>query len=106
MLALSAARVTCADVVGLIPAAMVRLGLSLFFFLLILSSFITALSVFFEAQDLRLYLGAPISSWQIYAARFLETVVNSSWMFLLFGIPIVLSFYTAFSLSGSFLRLS
>jgi ABC-2 type transport system permease protein len=51
-----------------------------FFSILLLSNVITALSSFFLARDLDLLVGAPVDWLKLYAAKLLETGINSSWM--------------------------
>ena len=70
------------------------LGLVLLAFLsiLLLSNIITALSSFFLARDLELLAAAPVDGLRIYAARLLETMINSSWMMVLVLMPILSAF--------------
>jgi ABC-2 type transport system permease protein len=63
-----------------------------FFAILVLSNIITALSTFYLAADLRLLLAAPVSYRRLHQARFIETMVASSWMVLLFGLPAFLAY--------------
>ena len=74
------------------------LGLVLLAFLsiLLLSNIITALSSFFLARDLELLAAAPVDSARVYAARFLETAVNSSWMMVLILVPILSAYGFAY----------
>jgi ABC-2 type transport system permease protein len=65
-----------------------------FFGLLIFSNVIVALSTFFLSQDLGTIHATPVSMGELFAARFLDTLLESSWMVLLFGIPI----FTAYGL--------
>jgi len=60
-----------------------------FFFLLLLSNVITALSTFFLARDLELLLAAPVDPLHLYAARLLESLINSSWMVGLLAVPLL-----------------
>jgi len=65
-----------------------------FFCLLIFSNVLVALGTFFLSQDLETIHSTPVSIGEIFAARFLETLLESSWMVLLFGIPV----FTAYGL--------
>jgi ABC-2 type transport system permease protein len=71
-------------------------GLSLFilvsFFLLVFSGLITAISRFYLSQELTMLLSFPISRGKIFAAKWFETLLSSSWMVLLFGLPLFFSF--------------
>lgn len=63
-----------------------------FFSMLLLSNIITCLSTFFLSQDLNLLMAAPQSLSRIYYARLTETLFDSSWMLILFGVPVFLAF--------------
>ncbi|MEJ2366008.1 MAG: hypothetical protein P8017_15295 [Deltaproteobacteria bacterium] len=65
-----------------------------FFGLLVFSNVLVALNTFFLSQDLETIHATPVSIAEIFAARFLETLLESSWMVLLFGIPV----FTAYGL--------
>jgi ABC-2 type transport system permease protein len=73
------------------------LGMILLAFLsiLLLSNIITSLSSFFLARDIELLAAAPVDGVRVYAARLIETLVNSSWMMVLLLMPVL----TAFALS-------
>jgi ABC-2 type transport system permease protein len=63
-----------------------------FFAVLVISNVVTALTTFYLAADVRLLLAAPIPPRRIHQARFVETLVASSWMVLLFGLPAFLAY--------------
>jgi ABC-2 type transport system permease protein len=81
------------------------LGLLLLAFLsiLLLSNIITALSSFFLARDLELLSAAPVDGFRVYTARFIETIVNSSWMVVLILLPILIAFAVSYGFSLAFL---
>ena len=85
--------------------AMKLLGLILLAFLsiLLLSNIITALSSFFLARDLELLAAAPVDSLRVYSARFIETIVNSSWMMVLVLIPILTAYGVAYRAGFAFI---
>jgi energy-coupling factor transporter ATP-binding protein EcfA2 len=86
------------------PARRKLLGMILLAFLsiLLLSNIITALSSFFLARDLELLAAAPVDSVRLYAARFIETAINSSWMMVLVLLPILLAFGVAYGPNVAF----
>ena len=47
-----------------------------------------ALSTFFLSDDLRLLLTAPVAARRLFYARFTRTVVQSSWMVIVFITPV------------------
>ena len=59
-----------------------------FFFLLIFSNIVTALSTFFLSDDMSLLVSAPMPPVRIYGVKFLETIVSSSWMIVIFAMPV------------------
>jgi ABC-2 type transport system permease protein len=71
-----------------------------FFGLLVFSNVIVSLSTFFLSQDLSTIHATPISLGEFYAARFVETLLESSWMVLLFGIPIFTAYGLTYGGSG------
>lgn len=70
------------------------LGMAVLTFMavLIFSNVVTALSTFFLSDDLELLGALPVSGDSLFLARFLEMVVDSSWMILIFGTPVYVAF--------------
>jgi ABC-2 type transport system permease protein len=72
---------------------LLRLGLSWLFLtflsFLAFSGVVTALSIFFLSEDLRLLLAAPVASGRLFHARFLRTVGQASWMVVVFLAPVL-----------------
>jgi ABC-2 type transport system permease protein len=60
--------------------------------ILVLSSTIAALQTFYLASDVSLLLATPIGFRRLHHARFIETLVSSSWMLLIFGLPVFLAY--------------
>lgn len=86
-----------------IPEKFISLSSLSFFFLLFFSNSIAAVGSFVLARDLELFIAAPISKLRLYLARLGETIINSSWLLLIFGLPIILAFWSVFRLPTSFL---
>jgi ABC-2 type transport system permease protein len=63
-----------------------------FFAVLVISNVVTALTTFYLAPDVRVLLAAPVTRRRLHQARFIETLVASSWMVLLFGLPAFLAY--------------
>lgn len=63
-----------------------------FFAVLLFSNVITGLSTFFLSRDLLLLIPAPVPPARLFAAKFIETLVDSSWMVLLFSGPALLAY--------------
>jgi ABC-2 type transport system permease protein len=85
---------------------LLRLGLSWIFMtflaFLTFSGIVTALSTFFLSDDLRLLLTAPVAARRLFYARFARTVVQSSWMVVVFIAPVLLGVGIAKCAPGSF----
>src|SRR5258705_1748272 len=63
-----------------------------FFSILLFSNVVTALSTYFLSADLSLLLASPVRATALHGGRFAETLWDSSWMILLFGMPIFFAF--------------
>ena len=60
----------------------------IFFAVLIFSNIVTSLNTFFLSDDLYILFSAPVSFERIYVSRFFQTMALSSWMVVLFALPI------------------
>ena len=77
-----------------------------FAFVAIISTVITTFSTFFLAEDLELILTSPVPQPALFTARFIETLADSSWMVVVFGLPVFLAYGRVFSAPWSFYALS
>ncbi len=62
------------------------------FSMLCFSNLISALSSYFLSEDLQLIHSLPVTMREIHLARFVLTFVNSSWMMVIFGLPVFLAY--------------
>jgi len=62
------------------------------FFLLIFSSVLTSLSKLYLSRDLPLVHSMPVSSYKIFIARWIESTIDSSWMVILYTLPVFISY--------------
>jgi len=73
---------------------LLRIGLSWLFLtflsFLAFSGVVTALSTLFLSEDLRLLLATPVAVRRLFFARFMKTVLQSSWMVAVFLVPVLL----------------
>ena len=73
---------------------LLRLGLSWLFLtflsFLAFSGIVSALSTFFLSDDLRLLVVAPVPTRRLFFARFVRTVLQSSWMVVVFLVPVLM----------------
>ena len=66
--------------------------LLIFFSLLVFSHIITALSNLYLSQDLELCHSLPATLTEIFLSRSFYTVIDSSWMLLVFGFPVMMAY--------------
>lgn len=91
------------EVIGtLLAAKLLSMVFLICFSLLLFSNIITALSTFFLSDDLQLINAVPVSPTGLYAARFLETVANSSWTVLFFSSPVFLAYGLVYHASPAY----
>jgi ABC-2 type transport system permease protein len=76
----------------LLSAKLLGLAFVTFLMILVLSNVITALSTFFLSEDLELVVAAPVEPETLYAARLVETIVDSSWMVALLAVPLLAAY--------------
>ncbi len=62
------------------------------FGLLCFSNTVTALSTYYLSDDLELLLSLPVPRWQFHLARFVDTLAQSSWMIVVFGLPVFIAY--------------
>ncbi|MFB6355509.1 MAG: hypothetical protein ABEJ65_03220, partial [bacterium] len=63
-----------------------------FFLLLLFSSMVTCLGTQYMSSDLPMLYSAPISSRVLYWAKWGEALFHSTWMVLVFGYPVLISY--------------
>ena len=76
----------------LLAARLMAMILLTFFSILLFSNIVSSLSIFFLSEDLNLVLSHPVSLDRVYWSRLAETMTHSSWMVLLFGLPVFLAY--------------
>ena len=63
-----------------------------FFSLLVFSNIITALSNLYLSADLELCHSSPSNLEEIFLSRAVYTLIDSSWMVILFGLPVMMAY--------------
>ncbi|MHB8907331.1 MAG: putative ABC transporter permease subunit [Syntrophales bacterium] len=63
-----------------------------FFSLLLFSSIVSSLSKLYLSRDLLLVHSLPVAGGKIFLARWLESTADSSWMVIVFSLPVFLSY--------------
>jgi len=72
-----------------------------FFSLLIFSSILTSLSKLYLSRDLSLVHSLPVPREKIFLARWIESTLDSSWMVIVYTIPVFISYAIVYE-SGLF----
>lgn len=67
-----------------------------FFSILLFSNIITALSTFYISGELSILLSAPVRMEEIFRAKFMETIFDSSWMAMIYGFPVFVAYGAVF----------
>lgn len=81
------------EVIGdLLARYLLGMVLLTFFALLIFSNVITALSNLYLSSDLELCHASPASAVEVFLSRSLYTILDSSWMVMLFSLPVVMAY--------------
>ena len=83
---------TIGDFGPLLTQRLLLLLLSSFFLILLISNTVAGLTTFYLSEEVSLLLAAPLDFRRLHHARFAETLIQSSWMVLLFGLPAFLAY--------------
>lgn len=71
-----------------------------FFSVLVFSNIITSLSTFYLSGELEILHSSPIKIEHIYRAKLIETLIDSSWMALIYGFPVFIAYGAVFRTSA------
>ncbi len=63
-----------------------------FFSILVFSNVVTALSTFYLSGELDILHSSPIKIESIYRAKLMETIIDSSWITLIYGLPVFIAY--------------
>jgi ABC-2 type transport system permease protein len=85
-----------ADIGDILALKLLSMIILTFFSLLIFSSILTSLSKLFLSRDLHLVHALPIRHENIFLARWIESTLDSSWMVIVYTIPVLISYGVAF----------
>jgi len=70
-----------------------------FFSILLFSNVVTSLSTYYLSEELSILHSVPIGIESIYRAKFIETIIDSSWITLIYGLPVFIAYGTVFHAS-------
>ncbi len=85
----------------LIPQFLMVIFLT-FFSMLVFSNIISSISTFYLSQDLDLLISSPVRSRDIFSSRIVQTTINSSSMFFIFGVPIFIALGTCYGAGADY----
>ena len=74
--------------------------LIIFFSLLIFSGVLSSLSKLYLSKDLELVHSMPVSREKLFLSRWVECMVDSSWMVLVYGLPVFLCYGIVYRAGG------
>lgn len=74
--------------------------------MLLFSNVVVSLSTIYLSRDLYLLLSSPVRLTTIFISKFFQTLVNSSYMALLFGIPIYIAYGVVYNADIAYYFLS
>ena len=80
----------------LLALRLLSMVLLTFFSILVFSNVVTSLSTFYLSGELEILHAAPVPIASIFRAKFIETVLDSSWMTLIYGLPVFIGYGTVF----------
>jgi ABC-2 type transport system permease protein len=80
----------------LLALRLLSMVLLTFFSILVFSNVVTALSTFYLSGELDILHSSPIRIESIYRAKFIETMIDSSWMTLIYGLPVFIAYGAVF----------
>ena len=85
------------DLGNILAYKLLSMVLLIFFSLLIFSSILTSLSNLYMSKDLTLVHSLPVPSEKIFLAKWIESTVDSSWMVIVYTIPVFISYGIVFN---------
>ncbi len=86
----------------LLALRLLSMVLLTFFSILVFSNVVTSLSTFYLSGELDILHASPIRIESIYRAKFIETLIDSSWMTLIYGLPVFLAYGAVFKAGAAY----
>ena len=81
---------------------LLSMALITFFSLLIFSGILTSLAKLYLSKDLSLVHSMPVSRGKIFLSRWMESTMDSSWMVLIYSLPLFLSYGIVYKVGVSY----
>lgn len=86
----------------LLALRLLSMVLLTFFSILVFSNVVTSLSTFYLSGELDILHSSPVRIESIYRAKFIETLIDSSWMTLIYGLPVFLAYGAVFKAGAAY----
>ena len=80
------------DIGDILGFKLLSMILIISFALLLFSSILTSLSKLYLSRDLFLVHSMPVASYKIFLSRWIDSTVDSSWMVIIFTLPVFIAF--------------
>ena len=80
----------------LLALRLMSMVLLTFFSILVFSNIVTSLSTFYLSGELDILHSVPIRIETIFRAKFIETIIDSSWITLIYGLPVFIAYGMVF----------
>jgi len=80
------------DIGDILALKLLSMMLITSFVLLVFSSILTSLSKLYLSRDLLLVHSLPVSSHKIFTARWIDSTIDSSWMVIIYTLPVFISY--------------
>ena len=77
------------EIGSLLIDRLVSVGFLAFFFMLIISSFVTALATLFRSTESEYLFSTPLSDIQLLTSKYIDIIIYSSWAILFMALPIL-----------------
>jgi ABC-2 type transport system permease protein len=88
------------------PSMILDILLFFLYALLFFSNAVSAIGALFMSADFTIFRAAPLTKATIFSGKLLETLASSTWMVVVFGIPGLVAFSTAYSAGFPFILIS
>ena len=86
----------------LLAIRLLSMILLVFFSILVFSNIVTSLSTFYISGELEILHSSPVPITDIYRSKFIETIIDSSWMVLIYGLPVFIAYGMVFRVTSAY----
>jgi ABC-2 type transport system permease protein len=90
------------DIGDILGFKLLSMILIISFALLLFSSILTSLSKLYLSRDLFLVHSMPVASYKIFLSRWIDSTIDSSWMVIIFTLPVFIAFGITYQSGWSF----